>query len=211
MLKQALHAALLTALTTTATAHEIWLERDGAGPARVYFGEPVDAPNPDELKSLKNPVVFNDNPAQPAKLTAQTDHLQAAVGTGDVRLFADDVFKPWQNKQGKMQAAIFSARAGRSETKAALDFELVPVAANGNAFTVTWQGKPLPGHKVTVINPDKWEKTFTADEAGRVELPLKDKGRYILASRHEIDAQKDVGGVKVDKLAYTTTPSFLVQ
>jgi hypothetical protein len=33
-------AAALLALP--AAAHEVWIERDAAGPARVYLGEPAD-------------------------------------------------------------------------------------------------------------------------------------------------------------------------
>src|SRR3546814_7377782 len=29
-------------LASPATAHEVWVERDAAGPARIYLGEPAD-------------------------------------------------------------------------------------------------------------------------------------------------------------------------
>jgi hypothetical protein len=35
-------AVLLLALSETAQAHFLWLERDGDGPARAYFGEWID-------------------------------------------------------------------------------------------------------------------------------------------------------------------------
>ena len=34
--------ALMT-LPVSAQAHEIWVERDGNGPARIYLGEPAEA------------------------------------------------------------------------------------------------------------------------------------------------------------------------
>ena len=36
--------ALVAALTisSSAAAHEVWVERDGSGPARVYLGEPAE-------------------------------------------------------------------------------------------------------------------------------------------------------------------------
>lgn len=33
-------AALALCLPAAAAAHEVWVERDGAGPARIYLGEP---------------------------------------------------------------------------------------------------------------------------------------------------------------------------
>lgn len=35
-----LFAALILCIPATVHAHEIWIERDGTGPARVYLGEP---------------------------------------------------------------------------------------------------------------------------------------------------------------------------
>ena len=48
----------LIGLTATAQAHEIWVERDGAGPARIYLGEPGDTlpeGGDPEFEKLKSP------------------------------------------------------------------------------------------------------------------------------------------------------------
>ena len=108
-----------------------------------------------------------------------------------------------------MQAAVFNSRAGRTETAAALDFELVPVKANGNVFTLTFKGEPVADKKVSVINPEKWVKGFTTDKEGRVTVPLQGKGRYILMSNYEQKGDLEVAGDKVQKISYTTTLSFV--
>lgn len=200
---------LLAALAARAGAHEIWLERDGDGPARVYFGEPGEPVRAEDIQSLKAPRVFGADPARPLPLQRESDHLRATpAGAGDVRLVADDVWKPRPDRQGRMQAVIFNARAGRADTRAQLDFELVPVSAGGNTFTVLFRGAPLAAKKVSVTSPDAWQKTLVSDRDGRVELPLREPGRYILASQHEVEAAAEVDGVRVERLAYVTTLSF---
>lgn len=66
---------------------------------------------------------------------------------------------------------------------------------------------------VTVITPDKWTKGFKTDAAGRIDVPVSGKGRYVLVSSHEVPATGDVviAGQKVAKLGYTTTLTFVAQ
>jgi len=130
-----------------------------------------------------------------------------------VRATNDQVFKPWKTKDGQTKAAIFSARAGRSETKAGLDYEFVPVSANGKVFNVTFRGQVLADKRVTVVSPDKWTMTLKTDASGRVEVPLREKGRYILISNHDADPVGDVeiADQKIQKLGYVTTLSFVVR
>jgi hypothetical protein len=42
MVQLMISAILLLALSENAQAHFVWLERDGEGPARAYFGEWID-------------------------------------------------------------------------------------------------------------------------------------------------------------------------
>lgn len=214
MLKKSLLTLLLSSFFAAASAHQVWLERDGNGPARVYVGDADNQPDHgDDVAKLKNTThVFMNDPSQHAELTVQEDHLDAAVkGAGDVRLINDQVWEPWKNRDGKYEAAIFNARAGRSETKAALDFELVPVTANGNVFTLTFKGKPVADKGVVVINPEKWSKHFKTDKAGRIEVPVNAKGSFILVSQHQVAANTEIAGKKVEKLSYTATLSFVAE
>ena len=189
LLSKPLLAVALSSLAFIAQAHQVWLERDATGPARVYVGDADDAPDTGaEVAELAvTTAVFTTDRKTPAALKVQPDHLQAAVaGKGDVRLFNDQVWKPWTNKDGSMQGAIFSARAGRTETRAVNDYELVPVAAGSNTFTATFKGQPLAGKAVTVVSPQKWTKAFKTDAAGKLTVPAKEKGRYILISSHDV-------------------------
>ncbi len=213
MIRKSLVTLLLSAFAIGAQAHQVWVERDATGPAKIYVGD-VDGDRDagDDVKKLEATTrVFGTDPKQTVKVVAKHDHLEADAGKGDVRLINDQVWKPWKNKEGQLQAAVFNSRAGRTETSAALDFELVPVAANSNTFTLLFKGKPLANKNVTIVNPEQWTKGFKTDDAGRIEVPVAGKGRYILMSSHELKGDAEVGGEKVQKLSYTTTLSFVAE
>lgn len=201
-----------TVPTVPAAAHEVWVERDGAGAARIYLGEPaepVPAAGDPELHRLKTPLVFLSDPAQPAVTTRRANHLEAALGkAGDVRVRDDSVFDPWES-DGGMTGAIFYARAGRSESISKLDLEFTPVRAGADEFTVQFRGRPVAGAKVNIITPDHWQKSLEADAGGRVAVPDMGKGRYILAVSHKEDAAGMVAGKPVGKLQHISTLTFV--
>lgn len=66
-------------------AHEVWIERDGNGPARIYLGEPAEAVpegGDPEFPKLKTPTLFSDSRAR----RSETHH---ALDLGIVPLIAD--------------------------------------------------------------------------------------------------------------------------
>lgn len=206
----AIAAALLFA--GSAAAHEVWLERDGSGPVRVYLGEPAEPLPPGgdpEFANLKKPVVFTTDRSQPAPLVRKADHIEAAVsGTGDVRAQDDSVFEPWKSGD-KLEGAAFYARAGRTEAKAVLDLEIAPIAAGSDTFFVTYKGEPVPDASVNLVNPDRWSKTFKTDSAGRVTIPTEWNGRYLLAVSHPVEGPAKLAGKDVAKVWHTSTLTFV--
>lgn len=196
-------------LASPATAHEVWVERDANGPARIYLGEPAD-PVPEagdpEFSKLTAPRLVGAD----AALVRRANHIEAAVtGTGDVRLTDDNVFAPWEAEGGKWEGVIYYARAGRTETRSALDLEIVPTAAGANSFVVNWLGKPLPGAKVTVINADRWQKSFAANDQGRIDVPVTGAGRYLLSTSHDVEGARTLGGKEVAKTYHISTLTFI--
>jgi hypothetical protein len=113
------------------------------------------------------------------------------------------------SEKGGKTRTIYYAKAGRSETGAKLDLELVPTAANGNTLVLLFQGAPLAKTEVTLIGPPKWEKHLTTDEQGRVTLPTPWSGRHVLEVTY-FDAKP--GGSENDKFDHTrhiTSLSFV--
>ncbi|RSU79466.1 DUF4198 domain-containing protein [Sphingomonas sp. S-NIH.Pt3_0716] len=208
MLKWTSALLAIACLPAMAQAHEVWVERDGAGPARIYLGEPGD-PLPEggdpEFEKLKAPKLV---PASSAAQVRKAGYIEVAVPAGDVRVIDDSVFDPW-GEDGKKEGVIYYARAGRSEAKAGMPLEIVPTAAGASSFTLVRDGKPLAGVKVTAISPDKWSKGFVTDAQGRVTLPIKEKGRYILTATQEEKGDLSLRGAKVATLYNIATLTFV--
>jgi hypothetical protein len=173
--------ALLLAVPTVAGAHEIWIERDGSGPARIYLGEPAQ-PLPQggdpEFAKLKAPKVLA---APGAPQVRKAGYLEVAVPAGDVRAWDDSVFAPW-GAEGRRESVVYYARAGRAETRAAMPLEIVPAAPGGDRFVLIRDGRPVAGSPVIVVTPDKWSRTLTTDAAGAITVPLREGGRYLLSA-----------------------------
>lgn len=198
-----------------ATAHEVWIERDGNAPARIYLGEPADVVSESgdpEFAKLKAPTLFVESRDRPAPLVRRANHIEAAVSAaGDVRLVDDNVFEPWAGEDGKLQGVVYHARAGRTETRHALELEIVPVTAGGDSFAVFWQGKPLPGAKLTVIDPDRWSKSYVADDKGVITAPARGNGRYLLSTSHEVAGERTLAGKAVASAIHVSTLTYVAQ
>ncbi len=194
--------------SSLAQAHEVWVERDKAGPARIYLGEPAEAMpegGDPEFEKLKSPKIVG---ASSVGTSRKTGYIEAAVPAGDVRVVDDSVFEPW-GEEGKKQGVIYYARAGRESPTSQLPLEIVPTAANADSFLVMRGGKPLPAAKVTIISPDKWSKALVTDAQGRITPPLRDKGRYILSTQHEEKGDLSLRDAKVATLYHISTLTFV--
>lgn len=200
---------ILLAAIPAAQAHEVWVERDGNGPARIYLGEPA-AVQPEggdpEFHHLQTPKLV---PASPAPLARKTGFIEVAAPAGDVRLQDDAVFDPWGD-EGKKEGIVYYARAGRSDPRAVLPFEIAPAAANADRFVLTRDGKPVADAAITVITPDKWSKSFKTDAQGAVTVPLQGKGRYLLSASHKDEGAFETAKGKVVALNRVTTTTFVV-
>ncbi|MFT3803131.1 MAG: nickel uptake transporter family protein [Burkholderiaceae bacterium] len=206
-------ALLLSAATVTAHAHQVWIERSApSGPAQIHYGD-VDGERPrgEALRKLQATTrVFGTDPQETFQVELKQDQVEARVdGPGDVRMINDGIWKPFKNKEGLMHAVIFNSRAGRAETTAALDLELVPVQAHGNTVALRFKGKPVAGSSITVINPALWRKTFLTDEQGRITIPDVGKGRYVLLGSYEFEGEAQVGPEKVQSVKYVTSLTFI--
>lgn len=208
-MKKLLLAALLS-LPVMAQAHEVWIERDGSGPARIYLGEPAEAMpvgGDPEFAKLKAPKLLSPSQPPPRRMAG---FIEVDAPAGDVRAWDDNVFAPW-GPEGKKEGAIYYARAGRVDTRAQMPFEIVPAAANGDRFILVRDGKPVAGHAVTVVTPDKWSKKFITDSSGGIDLSLRGKGRYLLTGSVREEGAHTIAAGPVQVLHRTTTTTFVVE
>ncbi|MGH8085936.1 MAG: DUF4198 domain-containing protein [Lysobacter sp.] len=214
MLKRLTLCLALAAASLPAAAHEIWIVRDGGtGPVDIHFGEPAEAApehGDDELARIKTPRVFGVDSKAAAAPVPAGDHLSASLPSdGDAWLFDDAVFDAWENKDGNYENVAYHARAGRRLAESRLDFELVPIASGADAFTLMFRDKALADTTVTVINPQRWQKTFTTDAEGRLTLPAGPDGRYILSASHEEPVEREVNGKPLVAITHVATLTFV--
>ena len=119
-------ALFILALIDTAHAHFVWLERDGDGSARAYFGEWVDDIREKTgglLDRFKEPRAYLGASSDLLPVKRNENNLEVQVkGRGDVR-FTDSSVPPREDKEkGGITKTIYYAKAGRAETSARLLF-----------------------------------------------------------------------------------------
>jgi hypothetical protein len=207
-MKKFLFAALMLGVATSGGAHEIWIERDGNGPARVYLGEPAEVMpqgGDPEFAKLKSPHFLSKPSAAPVR---KAGYLEASVPSGDVRVWDDNVFTSW-GPEGRKENVVYYARAGRTETRAALPFEFVPKAAGGDRFALIRDGKPVPGATVAVIGPGRKSQELKTDARGEVEVPKGAAGRYLLTTAAKDEGAHRTAAGPVAILHRITTLSFV--
>ncbi|MCC4610674.1 DUF4198 domain-containing protein [Xanthomonas campestris pv. esculenti] len=204
----------LASLSLSAQAHEIWIERDGSGPVRIFFGEPAQETldhGQDEIKRVVKPNVFGAA-GKAGALQRGSEFLTAPLsGAGDAWLSDDSVFEPWKGEAGGFETVSYYARAGRATPSAKLDLELVPTTANGSTLTVLYRNKPLPKAEVTVIDPQKWQKTLTSDAKGQVTLPKLRPGRHILVVNNKEPVKREIAGKQVTLVHHISTLTFVAE
>lgn len=172
---------LLPLLTPVARAHFVWLERTAEGPA-AFFGEWVDNLRENQdgyLKIVGAPRAIASDGAE-LTVTRRHDRLAiAATASTDLRLSAH--YRPEKGET----FIRYHARLGRSDTSPArLDLELVPVSPAANAFTLVFQGQPLPGTDVTLFSATGWSRKFRSTADGRVSVETPWPGAYVLEVSH---------------------------
>jgi hypothetical protein len=207
MMKLVIATALLATSTLTA-AHEVWIERDGDAPARIYLGEPAEPIPPGgdpEFVKLRAPHLV---PASSVSLVRKTDHLEAAVPTGDVRAWDGNVFAPWGPAE-RREAVVYYARAGRAEPGALLPFEIAPASDAANTFVLMRDGRPQAAAEVTLITPARAKRTLRTDGQGRLGVPVTGKGRYLLSAAARDEGKRNHDGQTIHVLHHVTTTTFV--
>ena len=205
--------ALVAFLVARADAHYVWLEQEGNGPVRAYFGEWVDDIHEKAgglLDRIKSPRAFVGASTDALPIRRNTDNLEITMkGGGDLRLVEDTAAPRDDAEKGGKTRTIYYAKLGRSETAHKLDLELVPTTPGANAMVLKFRGEPLGKTELTVIGPPKWEKHLTTDEQGRITVPTPWAGRYVLEVTHFEQKPGEFGNDKFDRTRHITSLSFV--
>ncbi|HKQ30102.1 MAG TPA: hypothetical protein VJS66_02355, partial [Burkholderiales bacterium] len=112
-MKKILTALLFIVATNAAQAHFVWIERDGNGPARAYFGEwdrDVREKSGGALDRIKSPQAWLGGSTQPLKIERRADHLEIlASEAGDVTLTETGLAPREDKKAGGKTRTVFHA------------------------------------------------------------------------------------------------------
>jgi hypothetical protein len=132
------------------------------------------------LDRFKAPRAYLGTISEPLPVKRNDNNLEInAKGRGDVRFVDSGVPSREDNEKGRATKTIYYAKAGRVETTAKLDLELVPTVTDSNTLVLLFFGAPLPKAELTIIGPSKCEKPLVTDEQGRVTLPTLWAGRAL--------------------------------
>eukprot|EP01155_Anaeramoeba_flamelloides_P023648 Anaeramoba_flamelloidesa807978_25.p1 GENE.a807978_25~~a807978_25.p1 ORF type:complete len:214 (-),score=5.72 a807978_25:298-939(-) len=204
---------LMVLITTSQVyAHNVWLERDGQGPVRVYFGHyenGVVEKTGGRLDIIKAETVL---PSGALVLRQRLqDHIALTVGSGgDVALEEATMPRKSRTKQ-EILRNVFMARCGNSQTIALLNLDLVPEIANGNTFKLLLEGEPLANTEITVYDPERAKQLYTTDAAGRVVIDTQTSGRYLLVTSSVLNRSGTVNDIPFDKTRYILSLSFVTE
>lgn len=175
-------------LISSATAHSIWVEREGDG-ARLYFGEfdeNLREGSPGLLDRLK-PEAKVAGSDKPLKLDRQATFFGLAGSMAkDDSIVAENVVIT--ERRGDKPAKMLSRLGARyvadfKELPAVNTLDIVPAGKPG-LFKVFYQGKPLAKAKAELIAESGWKREFTTDEQGAFEATLPWRGSYVIEVQH---------------------------
>jgi len=208
LLRPLLLALIGPALAASARAHFVWLERDDAGTTAAYFGEWSDNVRETQdgyLRLIAAPKAFaSDGRALPVEIKHDRLAVAADASAGDIRL--TNAFFPEKGTT----LVQYHARLGRTDTAAHLPLELVPVAAEGNMFTLSFRGQPLADTEVTLFTSSGWNRKFKTGADGRVTLQTPWSGPAVAEVTHVEKTKGDHAGRAYEAIRHVATLSFAV-
>lgn len=198
-----LAAAALALSVVSARADYVWIAPTEDGSAVIHAGElDGDRKPAAELDSVELRPIGDAKP----DATADGDVMRVSgVPEGrDVRARAYEVLSD-------DELMYYQARWGRNETKADLDFELVPTEAGGNTFQLMWMGSPVKASYVRVSTSAGWSKTLDPNEDGSVTLDTPFPGLYVLQLTARASGWAEIDGKRYTDVRHTATLTFNVE
>jgi hypothetical protein len=215
-LRAGLAAALLSAaFSGIASAHTLWLEREGDG-ARLYFGEfdeNLREASPGLLDRLSPQArIAGSDKALKVDKTAGFFAVTGAVGADD-SVVAEDA-RITERRGAEKPTRVLSRLGARTvadfkERPAVNTLDVVPAGKPG-AFKVFYQGKPLAKAKLELIAESGWKREFKTDEQGAVEAPLPWRGAYVIEVQHTDATPGKLGEEAYDSVRCASTLAFRV-
>jgi hypothetical protein len=209
-----LAALLALSFIGAASAHSLWLERQGDG-LQLYFGEFEEnlreaSPGLLDRLSPQAKVAMAADKALKVDKTAGFFTV-AGVVSADDSVVAEDV-RIAERRGGEKPVRVLARLGARyvadfKERPPVNTLDVVPAGKPG-AFKVFYQGKPLAKAKLELIAESGWKREFKTDEQGAVEAPLPWRGTYVIEVQHSDATPGKLGEEAYDTLRCASTLSF---
>ena len=196
-------------LIGSATAHSIWVEREGDG-ARIFFGEFAEnlrEGSPGLLDRLK-PEAKVAGTDKALKLDKQATSCAIAGPLGkDESIVAENV--AITERRGDKPTKVLSRLGARTvadfkEQAPVNTLDIVPAGKPG-LFKVFYQGKPLAKAKAELIADSGWKREFKTDEEGAFEAALPWRGGYVIEVQHTDATPGKLGEEAYDSVRCAST------
>lgn len=213
----ALAAFLSLSFVGAASAHSIWLERDGDN-VRIFFGEfdeNLREASPgllDRLTPQAKVVAASGEKALKVDKTAAFFAVAGPVGADD-SIVAEDG-RVSERRAADKVTRVMSRLGARyvpdfKERPPVNTLDIVPAGKPG-AFKVFYQGKPLAKAKLELVAESGWKREFKTDEQGAVEAALPWRGAYVIEVQHNDATPGKLGAEAYDTMRFASTLSFRV-
>lgn len=190
-----------TLAVPAAQAEYLWIERGAAPQAKAYLSDFQPSEQLSLGKLLEPGIKQADG--KTAALRASGDAYPITDnGQGDLRVIA-------KLPEGD-SLVIYEAKAGRSETKAVNDLELVPTEPDGNTFKLHWKGTVVSASQVNVYTSEQWTRTLKPNAEGAVTLDPSFPASYVLEVTAQVNGAATVDGKRYDSVVHVATLSFEV-
>jgi len=225
-------ATLLTiglALSTTATAHEIWIEPQD-NELRAYYGyldRNLREVTPGRLDRIIHPQTIRidaSGTAHALPASVERDHialaLENALTPGESTIIVYDNGPVYVN-DGIGTHWIMSARYAATSTDPIaehLELDIIPTGKPGE-FRIVFEGAPLANSMVRLTNESGWSMQRRSDAEGIAQFhAMPWKGLYMVYVRHTVErdgsrervlenGEKET--IQHDQRGFITTLSFL--
>lgn len=210
----------LLAMALPASAHYIWIERQGDGRARLFFGEYQDNEREkagSRLDEIRNPRAwFIDRHGQRHELQAAklADHFDLGPVSAPAAVLAEDTgnaVKDWTHVGFGVVKPLFyaryAARGPASALEPQLTLDIVPL--NARRLRVMFRGSPLAKAKLTVYAPNGWAQERRTDEAGEANIATPWPGQYVVEVIHLERRPGQFDGRSYENLRHRMTLSVL--
>jgi hypothetical protein len=208
-IQQWLFAALLLLCPILGFSHSVWLEDTPDGKLVLRFAEPGEdfEKSPGHLDDLGLPVAWIVSPeSEPVNMEVRkaSDHFLLTAATPNKPAFAETDFAVMGAKDKPGRKPYFYARwhVAGAAAKPMMNFDIVPTGEHGTV-QVYFQGKPLPGAKITFRPPKGEDKELIADKDGIAHFQTTGPGLYLMTCAHQREPIAGFsGGVPYDAVSH---------